>query len=290
MQFTSGQQLLQLCNENKLLISQVMLKRELVLFDDNEQMIKERMMQSYQIMKASATQPLTVVRKTMGQLIGGESQKMHRYLSKNKGLCGGLINKASMYAMGVLETNSSMGLIVAAPTAGASGVVPGCMLAIQEEYQFSDDDIYQALLNASAVGYLIMRNANVAGAQGGCQAEVGSAAAMAASAICELLGGSAAECLDAASHTLMNMLGLVCDPVCGLVEVPCQTRNAIGVANAFLSAQLALAGITNAIAFDEMVDVMQTVGNNIPVTLRETALGGCAQAPSMKSRCNCASN
>lgn len=145
--------------------------------------------------------------------------------------------------MATLETNASMGLIVASPTAGSAGIVPGLMLAMQEHYQFSDEEIIRALFNASAIGYLAMRNATVAGAVGGCQAEVGVASAMAASAAVELMGGSPKECTFAASTVLMNMLGLVCDPVGGLVEYPCQNRNAAGVANAIIAAEMALAGI-----------------------------------------------
>ena len=153
-----------------------------------------------------------------------------------------------------------MGLIVAAPTAGSSGIVPGVVLSLKEEHDFSDSQAVDALFNAGAIGYLAMRNATVAGAVGGCQAEVGVASAMAASAAVELMGGSPRQCLYAASTVLMNMLGLVCDPVGGLVEYPCQMRNASGVANAMIAAELALAGIPQLIPFDEMLEAMYTVG------------------------------
>ena len=188
--------------------------------------------------------------------------------------------------MAVLETNSSMGLIVAAPTAGSAGIVPGLLLAFQETYDLSDDQMVKVLFNAGAVGYLAMRNATVAGAVGGCQAEVGVASAMAASAAVELMGGTPGQCLDAASTVLMNMLGLVCDPVGGLVEYPCQNRNAAGVANSLIAAEMTLAGIPQRIPLDEMIQVMYTVGKRIPAELRETALGGCATAPSVCSGCN----
>ncbi len=141
--------------------------------------------------------------------------------------------------MAVLEVNASMGLIVAAPTAGSAGVLPGMLFALQDRYNISDERLIDALFNAGAIGYLAMRNATVAGAVGGCQAEVGIASAMAASAAVELMGGKPEQCLDAASTVLMNMLGLVCDPVGGLVEYPCQNRNAAGVANALVAAELA---------------------------------------------------
>ena len=201
-------------------------------------------------------------------------------------MCGSLLGKAMMYAMAVLETNSSMGLIVAAPTAGSAGIVPGLMIAMQEEYGFTDEQMIQALYNAGAIGYLAMRNATVAGAVGGCQAETGVAAAMAASAATELLGGTPLQCTHAASTVLMNMLGLVCDPVGGLVEYPCQNRNAAGVANALVAAEMALAGITQLIPLDEMITIMYTVGKKLPAELRETALGGCATAPSACEACH----
>ena len=172
-----------------------------------------------------------------------------------------------------------MGLIVAAPTAGSSGIVPGVVLSLKEEHDFSDSQAVDALFNAGAIGYLAMRNATVAGAVGGCQADVGVASAMAASAAVELMGGSPRQCLYAASTVLMNMLGLVCDPVGGLVEYPCQMRNASGVANAMIAAELALAGIPQLIPFDEMLEAMYTVGKKLPGELRETAMGGCAVTP-----------
>lgn len=187
--------------------------------------------------------------------------------------------------MAVLEVNASMGLIVAAPTAGAAGVVPGLLLALQEQYDIPDQKLLEGLLNAGAIGYLAMRNATVAGAVGGCQAEVGIASAMAASAAVELMGGSPEQCLDAASTVMMNMLGLVCDPVGGLVEYPCQNRNAAGVANALVAAELSLSGISQLIPFDEMLAVMYKVGRSLPVELKETALGGCAAAPSACKHC-----
>ena len=158
--------------------------------------------------------------------------------------------------------------------------------SIQEVYDFSDEDIQKALFNAGAIGYLAMRNATVAGAVGGCQAETGVAAAMAASAATELMGGTPLQCTYAASTVLMNMLGLVCDPVGGLVEYPCQNRNASGVAIALVAAEMSLAGITQLIPLDEMITIMFTVGKKLPAELRETALGGCATAPSACESCH----
>ena len=174
--------------------------------------------------------------------------------------------------MAVLEVNASMGLIVAAPTAGSSGVVPGVLMALKEEKGLSDEILYKGLLNAGAVGYLLMRNASVSGAEAGCQAEVGAASAMAASAVVEIMGGTPEQCLAAASLSISNLLGLVCDPIAGLVESPCQSRNAVGVANAITSAELALAGVIHPIPFDEMAEAMYRVGKSLPFELRETAM------------------
>ena len=189
------------------------------------------------------------------------------------------------YAMATLEVNASMGLIVAAPTAGSAGIVPGILLALQEVYELSDAQLLEGLFHAGAIGYLAMRNATVAGAVGGCQAEVGVASAMAASAMVELMGGTPKMCVAAASTVLQNMLGLVCDPVGGLVEYPCQSRNAAGVANAIVAAEIALAGIPQLIPLDEMMEAMYKVGKRLPPELRETALGGCATTPSACAAC-----
>ena len=238
-----------------------------------------------EIMRDASTLPINTPIKSMGGLIGGEAKKLSEYQKQEKNIGGQVLSKAVMYAMAVLECNASMGLIVAAPTAGSSGVVPGLLLAMQDVYSFSDEKIIDALFTAGAIGYLAMRNATVAGAVGGCQAEMGVAAAMAAAGAVELMGGSPSQCLDASSTVLMNMLGLVCDPVGGLVEYPCQNRNASGVANALVAAELTMAGIKQLIPFDEMLETMYRVGKRMPVELRETALGGCAVTKSACDAC-----
>ena len=234
------------------------------------------MARAWDIMRTSAHEPLTTPLRSMGGLIGGESRKLNEHCAASRSILGPVLARATAYAMAVLEVNASMGLIVAAPTAGSAGVVPGVLLALQEERGFSDETMIRTLFNAGAVGYLAMRNATVAGAVGGCQAEVGVAAAMAASAAVELLDGTPEQCLDAATTVLMNMLGLVCDPVGGLVEYPCQNRNAAGAANALVAAELALSGVRQHIPFDKMLETMYAVGRRMPAELRETALGGCA--------------
>ena len=286
MDFKNAQEILALCQEKNLPISEVMRQREILLGEPTAKIVDQRMDRVLEIMKDAAFSPIKNPVKSMGGLIGGESRKLYEFQFQGKSLCGNVLSRSITYAMATLETNASMGLIVASPTAGSAGIVPGLMLALQEVYEFSDEKIRQALFNAGAIGYLAMRNATVAGAVGGCQAEVGIASAMAASAAVELLGGTPLQCTYAASTVLMNMLGLVCDPVGGLVEYPCQNRNAAGVSNALIAAEMSLAGITQFIPLDEMIDTMYTVGKKLPAELRETALGGCAATPSACERCH----
>ena len=286
MDFKNAKELLTLCEEKNLSISEVMRIREIELGETTAEIVHKKMARVLEIMKEAAFSPIKQPVRSMGGLIGGEARKLNLHAQEKKGICGDLLQKAITYAMATLETNASMGLIVASPTAGSAGIVPGLMLAMQEHYQFSDEEIIQALFNASAIGYLAMRNATVAGAVGGCQAEVGVASAMAASAAVELMGGTPRKCTFAASTVLMNMLGLVCDPVGGLVEYPCQNRNAAGVANAIIAAEMALAGIPQLIPLDEMIQTMFTVGKKLPAELRETAMGGCATTPSACEACH----
>ena len=269
-----------LCESKQMPISEIMKMRECSLAETSMPKVCGRMAKALEIMRQSAFAPLEAPVLSMGGLIGGQARMLNDNLEKKGAICGSVLSRGIAYAMAVLEVNASMGVIVAAPTAGSSGIVPGLLLSLQQSYSFSDEQMIDALFNAGAIGYLAMRNATVAGAVGGCQAEVGVAAAMAASAAVELMGGTPVQSLDAASTVLINMLGLVCDPVGGLVEYPCQNRNAAGVANALAAAEIALAGIRQMISFDEMLDTMYHVGKRIPYELRETALGGCAATPS----------
>ncbi len=191
MDFKSSVELLELCRQTQCPISEVMRRRECELGETTRDQVDHRMAKVLEIMRASATQPLKKPSRSMGGLIGGESKKLYDHAARGKAICGDILQRAMTYAMGVAEVNASMGLIVAAPTAGSAGIVPGLLLALQDCYKISDDRLVDALFNAGAVGYLAMRNATVAGAVGGCQAEVGVAAAMAASATVELMGGSA---------------------------------------------------------------------------------------------------
>ena len=285
MDFSNAKKLLELCDSNGMSISEVMKQREYDEGTSSKEEIIKKMRRVLEIMRDSATTPVNTPMKSMGGLIGGEAKKLNDYSQEKKNIGGSVLSRGIMYAVAVLECNASMGLIVAAPTAGSSSVVPGLLLAMQDVYSFSDEKVIDALFASGAIGYLAMRNATVAGAVGGCQAEMGVASAMAAAGAVELMGGTPAQSLDAASTVLMNMLGLVCDPVGGLVEYPCQNRNASGVANALVATDMALAGITQLIPFDEMLDTMYLVGKRMPVELRETALGGCAVAPSACNAC-----
>jgi len=285
MDFSNAKKLLELCDSNGMSISEVMKQREYDEGTSSKEEIIKKMRRVLEIMRDSATTPVNTPMKSMGGLIGGEAKKLNDYSQEKKNIGGSVLSRGIMYAVAVLECNASMGLIVAVPRAGSSGVVPGLLLAMQDVYSFSDEKVIDALFASGAIGYLAMRNATVAGAVGGCQAEMGVASAMAAAGAVELMGGTPAQSLDAASTVLMNMLGLVCDPVGGLVEYPCQNRNASGVANALVATDMALAGITQLIPFDEMLETMYLVGKRMPVELRETALGGCAVAPSACNAC-----
>ena len=287
MDFFTGQELLEQCQKETLSISEIMKLREITMGSLHEKEIDKKLITVLSIMKHSATRPLEHPTKSIGGLIGGEAKKIAVHAKTRTSVCGSMLSNAIAYSMAVLEVNASMGLIVAAPTAGSSGVVPGVLLALQDEHSLSDEILYKGLLNASAIGYLLMRNASVSGAEAGCQAEVGAASAMAASAIVEMMGGTPEMCMNASTLALSNLHGLVCDPIAGLVESPCQSRNAIGVANAITSAELALSGITHPIPFDEMTEAMFRVGKSLPFELRETAMGGCAGTPTgCKLGCN----
>ena len=279
MDFYNGKDLLKKCQEMNAPISDIMKLRETTTGDLSIEEVDAKLQKVLSIMRQAATKPLATPGKSIGGLIGGEAKMVADHGKTSDCVAGSMLSKAIAYSMAVLEVNASMGLIVAAPTAGSSGVVPGVLLALADEHNIDVEMLYKGLVNASAIGYLLMKNASVSGAEAGCQAEVGAASAMAASAIVEIMGGTPEMCLDAATFALSNLLGLVCDPIAGLVESPCQSRNAIGVANAITSAELVLSGIKHHIPFDEMADAMLRVGRSLPFELRETAMGGCAGTP-----------
>lgn len=212
-------------------------------------------------------------------LVGGEAQKVHARRLEGSLLCGDFIGRIMERALRVAESNACMKRIVAAPTAGSCGVVPAVLLTMQEEKEFPDKEMIHALYTAAGIGGVIAVRASLSGAEGGCQAEIGSASAMAAGAAAALLGGDAAAVSHAAALALKGLLGLVCDPVAGLVEIPCVKRNVIGAVNAVTSADMVMAGIRSKIPPDEVIDAMKSVGHALPADLRETGKGGLAGTP-----------
>ena len=246
--------------------------------------IDRRMEEALLVMRQSAEKGFDENLKSMSGMTGGQAAKLHAAVESGKTSGGNYLGRAAARALAIAECNAAMGKIVAAPTAGACGILPAALLTLQEEYDLSDEALVDGLLVAAAVGQVIAVRASISGAQGGCQAECGSAAAMAAAALTYLRGGSARQSADACAFALMNVMGLVCDPVGGLVEVPCVYRNASGVAGAFIAADLALAGIPCPLNPDEVIDAMKAVGEQLPPSLRETGEGGCAGCPSACGR------
>ena len=282
--FRNTAEMLALCSEYGMSISELMIQREMELGKVSWQSVMERVDSCLRVMDGATKRAGEEPVPSMGGMIGGEAHRL-RDLPRDKCVLGRSLHKAVIYALAVAETNASMGVIVAAPTAGAAGVLPAALMALFDDKDISMDALRMALINASAIGYIITRNGSVSGAEAGCQAEVGSASAMAASAVTELLGGTPEQCCHAAAIALSSLLGLVCDPVRGLVEVPCQTRNTAGVACAYTAAEIALAGIPFAVPLDEMISIVYDVGRRMPEDLRETGLGGCAAAPSVCANC-----
>lgn len=246
-----------------------------------------RMLSYLQIMRHSAQEGLRPDMRSLSGMVGGMAALYAQEVQAGRNPGGGRIGRAASTALAIAESNACMGQIVAAPTAGACGILPGVLLSIGEEYGFRDEDLCTAMFTAAAVGQVIANRATISGAEGGCQAECGTAAAMAAAAVVELMGGSPEQAANALSFALMSLLGLVCDPVGGLVEVPCVYRNATGASVAIVSADMALAGVRCPIPADEMIDAMGKVGRLMPASLRETGEGGCAACPSVMNHMNC---
>lgn len=277
-EINSLEQLVGEAERKSLTLSKLVLSMQAESLKTTEEKILERMMENLQVMRRSAENGMKEEHSASG-LTGGMAGKL---ASHSSGLLGETAHRAAVYALAIAEHNACMGRIVAAPTAGSCGILPGVLLALGETKKFSDEDLIMGLLNSGAVGLVIARNANLSGAQGGCAAECGSAGAMAASAVTELMGGSPGMCANACAIALKAVMGLVCDPVAGLVEVPCVKRNASGAVIALNSAELALAGIRSAIGADEVIGAMQSVGCMMNEALRETALGGIAATKTAK--------
>ena len=247
----------------------------------DEAILIQRMHERLAVMRESAKAGLSPTLRSVSGMVGGQAARMAVPEEINR---FGLLGKAGAYAMSIAEYNACMGKIVAAPTAGSCGILPGALLAAQEQDGFTDDELGMALFTAAGVGRIIALQATISGAEGGCQAECGAAAGMAAAALVQLYGGTPEMCAHACAFSLMNMLGLVCDPVHGLVEVPCVYRNVGGVSQALSAAQMALSGVKSPIPCDEVILAMKDVGDALPASLRETGEGGCAACRSVCSQ------
>ena len=269
-------ELLALAEKQGVPLWRIILENEKKLSDISEEGVFALLHEHYQVMTASATKALDRPMSTVLGLISGIAAPQYRYSRTEGGLCGGVLNRAMAYALSCSEVNASMGRICAAPTAGSCGILPAVLLTMQEARGLSRSEVIDALLTASGFGAVVMKNATVAGAEGGCQAECGVAAAMAAAAAVQLCGGTLPQMLSAFSHALSACMGLVCDPVAGLVQVPCAQRNASQAVSALVSADQALAGQVFPIPADQVVGAMYRVGRQLPPELKETAQGGIA--------------
>lgn len=265
-------------------IGQAAMLAEMVESEMTEAELRKVMHDRLEVMRASVEEGMDRNKRSLSGMSGGQAAKLNDALAAGKTVSGTIMGRAAVRAMAVAECNACMGRIVAAPTAGSCGILPAALLTFQEEFGATDEQLVDALFTAAAVGAVIARRASISGAEGGCQAECGSAAAMTAAALAELAGGTPEMASAACGLALMNSMGLVCDPVAGLVEVPCVYRNVGSVANAMTAADMALAGIQAPIPTDEIIDAMKSVGDMLPACLRETGEGGVAACPSaMKS-------
>lgn len=272
----SGEELIKICEENSISLSEYAIRREMEDRDISREEVLSKMQRTLDAMRSAAKEAREKEVYSVSGLIGGDAYKMQNYLKEGKSLSGNTMVLAMAMALSSSEVNASMGKIVACPTAGSCGILPAVILSAGEKLNKNDDELINGLFAAAAVGMIIGRNATFSGAEGGCQAECGSAAAMASAAIVELMGGSVKMSLDAAAIVFKNILGLVCDPVAGLVEIPCAKRNASGAISALCTADMVMAGIESKIPFDDALSAMYKVGREMPASLRETALGGVA--------------
>ncbi|MDP4170543.1 MAG: L-serine ammonia-lyase, iron-sulfur-dependent, subunit alpha [Bacillota bacterium] len=276
--FRNVAELVQMANSQNKKISEIMIEQEIAVTGRSREDILALMERNLLIMEEAVERGIKGVKSHSG-LTGGDAVLMQKYIEKGNFLTGETILDAVSKAVATNEVNAAMGTICATPTAGSAGVVPGTLFAVKKKLNPTRDQMISFLFTSGAFGFVVANNASISGAAGGCQAEVGSAAGMAAAAIVEMAGGTPEQCAEAMAITLKNMLGLVCDPVAGLVEVPCVKRNAMGAANAMVAADMALAGITSRIPCDEVIDAMFKIGQSMPSALRETAEGGLAATP-----------
>ncbi|MFB1049610.1 L-serine ammonia-lyase, iron-sulfur-dependent, subunit alpha [Paraliobacillus sp. JSM ZJ581] len=276
--FRTVAELISITENENISIAEAMIRQEIEIHDKPRNEIIKQMEQNLSVMEKAVADGLKGVKSQSG-LVGGDALLLQAYLKKGNSLSGELVLDAVSKAVATNEVNAAMGVICATPTAGSAGCVPGALFAVKERLNPTREQMINFLFTSGAFGFVVANNAFISGAAGGCQAEVGSAAAMASAAVVEMAGGTPQQSAEAFAITLKNMLGLVCDPVAGLVEVPCVKRNAAGASNAIVSADMALAGITSKIPCDEVIGAMYRVGKQMPSALRETAEGGLAATP-----------
>lgn len=279
MQFRTLKDIVRLCEERSLTIAALMIEEQVKETGVSEQEVIQQMTDYYQVMKEAVERGITEDTVSRSGLTGGDARRVHDYMLSGDTSSGSDATRAMAYALAVSEVNASMGRIIATPTAGSCGIIPGVFVSSQERFGWDDAHMVQGLFAAGAIGYVIANNSSISGAEGGCQAEVGSAIGMAAGAVVEMRGGTPEQAMHAVGLALKNTLGLICDPVAGLVEIPCIVRNGLGAVNALAAADMGLAGVRSAIPSDEVVDVMLQVGRSMPSEHRETARGGLAQTP-----------
>ncbi len=273
--FGSIEELVQLAKKNQCKIAEIMIAQEIRTSGRSRTEIMNQMTLNLETMEAAAAKGIQGVRSHSG-LTGYDAKRLQAYLDSKTVLTDTTFVKALCYAVATNEVNAAMGMICATPTAGSAGVVPGVLLAFREKLQASQETQLEFLFTAAAFGFVTANNAMISGAEGGCQAEIGSASGMAAAALVEMAGGTAEQASHAFAIALNNLIGLACDPVAGLVEIPCIKRNAGGTSNAISAAEMALAGVESEIPADEVVETMYRVGRSMPADIRETGIGGLA--------------
>lgn len=282
MEIRSMNELIEFCTQNQKTIGEVMLMMEIGKSGRDQEtiigMMEERLLKMQEAVESGKKDASAAP----SGISGGDAVKMNNYVNQGNSLSGSYISDAMTFSLATSESNARMGVIVATPTAGAAGILPGVLFSLHKNDGTSYRDLVMGLFTASALGYVIANRSFISGAAGGCQAEVGSATAMAAGTIVELKGGTPKQAVNATAIALKSLLGLVCDPVAGLVEVPCIKRNVIGTSIAFSAADLSLAGVESRIPCDEVIEAMYKIGKEMPRTLRETALGGLAMTETGK--------
>lgn len=272
----TAKEVIEACKNNNIHIYDLVLREETKALHMTEEEMKDKLKGILGVMRGSSQETLDKSFETEYKMIDGFAKMMNDYQKEKDPLTSKFLVRAMAMAFSTSETNANMGTIAAAPTAGSSGIMPAALMAAKEKYDLDDEVLINGLLTSIGIGQIIGKYATFAGAEGGCQAECGSASAMAAAALVEMLGGSPEEALNAASITLINVMGLACDPIAGLVEYPCTFRNASGVMNSFISTDMALAGIKSIVPFDEVCQAMGEVGHLLHESIRETGLGGLA--------------